>query len=139
MVLVVDFLDSLLVFLALCAREFLIEKVLCLDFGNSVILAHALCNKLLVGVGNGYNLGVKVGVNGSEKLAVHPNLTKGGSLKQVHTAKEGGLTRARSTDNRNNLAVGNLGGNTLENLKLAEILIYVVNLKHEPSSSFRVI
>jgi hypothetical protein len=45
----IDLLNSELIFLALCGREFLVKKVLLFDLYYRVLLAYALGNKLFKG------------------------------------------------------------------------------------------
>ena len=132
MILIVDLLNSRLVRLSLGYRELLVEKILCLDLCDSVVLGHTALDELCEGLGCLDYLGMKIGIDGSEELALHPHLTEGGCLKEIHTTKQGGLTRAGRADNGNDLALVNSGGYALQHLELTEVFIYAFNIKHEP-------
>ena len=71
-------------------------------------------NKLFEGVGGLNDLGVEIGINGGEKAILQPHLTKGGGGKQIHTAKEGGFSRARGSDNGDHLALFDMAVNSVQ-------------------------
>ena len=64
------------------------------------------------------------------ELTVQPDLAVGGFLKKIHTPEQCGLAASGRPYYSNLLALFDRGGKALQNLKRAEILIYVLYLYH---------
>ena len=73
---------------------------------------------------------------GGDVLAVKDNLTLGGFFQQVHTAQEGGFTRAGGADNDHFLPGLDMFVDVVEHLMVSKALIEMINDNHCCAASF---
>ena len=139
----IDFRESLAVFAALKSLEkiFFFDFIYYLSIKLHVALTLRCCPGVLhhrsISLRFSDNIKMQIGIRRGKKIIFHPYLAVGGLFKKVHTAQKSALSASGGTYNNNALSAFDIAGYSVQNAKLAKILVNILNAYHLLSTSFQ--